>query len=156
MRLAVLPGDDIGPEITEAALAVLNTVDRAFSLGLKYDVHEVGMQAHKRWGSTLPDAALRAVREADGIVLGPAGMTAYPPGIGRRYQHPGNDQKAPRPLCQYSSSTHEARRARRPPRPRSHNRQREHRRLLCGQHGYCLGLFFVVRPSDPPRSRRAK
>jgi isocitrate/isopropylmalate dehydrogenase len=64
MRLAVLPGDDIGPEITEAALTVLDAMDRAFSLGLQYDVHEVGMRAHKRWGTTLPDAALRAVREA--------------------------------------------------------------------------------------------
>src|SRR3974377_2522613 len=78
MRLAVLPGDDIGPEITEAALTVLDAVDRAFSLGLEYEVHEVGMKAHKRCGTTLPDAALRAVREGDGIVLGPAGMTAYP------------------------------------------------------------------------------
>src|SRR5271166_6218291 len=78
MRLAVLPGDDIGPEITEAALTVLDAADRAFSLGLEYDVHEVGMKAHKRCGTTLPDAALRAAREADGIVLGPGGMTAYP------------------------------------------------------------------------------
>jgi isocitrate/isopropylmalate dehydrogenase len=30
MRLAVLPGDDIGPEITEAALAVLDAVGHAF------------------------------------------------------------------------------------------------------------------------------
>src|SRR3974390_2968830 len=79
MRLAVLPGDDIGPEITEAALTVLNAVDRAFSLGLVYEVHEVGMKAHKRCGTTLPDTALRAVREVDGIVLGPGGMTSYPP-----------------------------------------------------------------------------
>jgi isocitrate/isopropylmalate dehydrogenase len=79
MRLAVLPGDDIGPEITDATLTVLDAADRTFSLGLEYDVHGVGMQAHKHYGTTLPDAALRAVREADGIILGPAGMTAYPP-----------------------------------------------------------------------------
>jgi isocitrate/isopropylmalate dehydrogenase len=48
MRLAVLPGDDVGPEITEATLTVLDAVDRAFDLGLEYDVHDVGMKAHKR------------------------------------------------------------------------------------------------------------
>ena len=100
MRLAVLPGDDIGPEITDATLTVLDAADRTFSLGLEYDVHGVGMQAHKHYGTTLPDAALRAVREADGIILGPAGMTAYPPapdgginipGTIRRLHHPTNE-----------------------------------------------------------------
>ena len=93
MRLAVLPGDDIGPEITEAALAVLDAVDHAFSLGLEYDVHDVGMKAHKRCGTTLPEAALRAVREADGIVLGPAGMTAYPPASDGGINIPGTIRK---------------------------------------------------------------
>src|SRR3546814_11023272 len=37
------------------------------------------MAAHRRYGTTMPDAALAAARAADGIVLGPAGMTAYPP-----------------------------------------------------------------------------
>ena len=93
MRLAVLPGDDIGPEITEAALTVLDAVDRAFSLGLEYDVHEVGMKAHKRCGTTLPDAALRAVREVDGILLGPGGMTAYPPASDGGINIPGTIRK---------------------------------------------------------------
>ena len=34
MRLAVLPGDDIGPEIPEAALTVLDAVDRASVLNM--------------------------------------------------------------------------------------------------------------------------
>ena len=93
MRLAVLPGDDIGPEITEAALTVLDAVDSAFGLGLEYDVHEVGMKAHQRCGTTLPDTALRAVREADGIVLGPGGMTAYPPASDGGINIPGTIRK---------------------------------------------------------------
>jgi 3-isopropylmalate dehydrogenase len=84
---------DIGPEITEAALTVLDAVDRAFSLGLEYDVHEVGMKAHKRSGTTLPDAALRAVRETDGIVLGPGGMTAYPSASDGGINIPGTIRK---------------------------------------------------------------
>ena len=79
MKIAVLPGDDIGPEITDAALAVLEAVSRRYGLELAFDVHEVGMAAHRRVGTTMPDAALAAARSADAILLGPAGMTAYPP-----------------------------------------------------------------------------
>ena len=93
MRLAVLPGDDIGPEITDAALTVLDAADRAFGLGLEYDVHEVGMKSHKRCGTTLPDTALGAAREADGIILGPGGMTAYPPASEGGINIPGTIRK---------------------------------------------------------------
>jgi 3-isopropylmalate dehydrogenase len=79
MKIAVLPGDDIGPEITEAAVAVLDLADRRFGLGLSFDTHEVGMAAHRRFGTTMPESALAAARAAAGIILGPAGMTAYPP-----------------------------------------------------------------------------
>lgn len=37
------------------------------------------MAAHRRCGTTLPEAALAAAFAADGVILGPAGMTAYPP-----------------------------------------------------------------------------
>lgn len=79
MRIAVLPGDDIGPEITEAALTVLQEADRRFDLGLRFDVHEVGMASHRRIGTTLPDSALKACFDADAVLLGPGGMTDYPP-----------------------------------------------------------------------------
>lgn len=79
MRIAVLPGDDIGPEITEAALFVLDAADRSFGLGLNFNVHEVGMTSHRKTGTTLPDSAIQATFDADGVLLGPGGMTAYPP-----------------------------------------------------------------------------
>ncbi|HET7730693.1 MAG TPA: isocitrate/isopropylmalate family dehydrogenase [Usitatibacter sp.] len=79
MKIAVLPGDDIGPEITAAAVAVLERASERHGLRLAFETHEVGMAAHRRGGTTLPEAALAAARAADGIILGPAGMTAYPP-----------------------------------------------------------------------------
>jgi isocitrate/isopropylmalate dehydrogenase len=79
MKIAVLPGDDIGPEITDATLAVLEAADRRFDLDLGFDVVEVGMAAHRRTGTTLPPAAMEAARSADGIILGPCGVSAYPP-----------------------------------------------------------------------------
>ncbi|QHC71735.1 isocitrate/isopropylmalate family dehydrogenase [Rathayibacter sp. VKM Ac-2801] len=79
MKIALLPGDDIGPEISAAVRTVLDDVDRRFGLDLSIDEHEVGMAAHRRLGTTLPDDAIQACLDADGVILGPGGMTLYPP-----------------------------------------------------------------------------
>lgn len=79
MKIAVLPGDDIGPEITDAALGVLEAVDVMFGLGLEYEMHEVGIALHRKIGTTITPEIVAAAKRADGILLGPAGMTAYPP-----------------------------------------------------------------------------
>lgn len=79
MKIALLPGDDIGPEISEATRRVLTAADRRFQLGLHFDVHEVGMACHRRTGTTLPESVVHACLAADGVILGPAGMSAYPP-----------------------------------------------------------------------------
>ena len=42
MRLLVLPGDGIGPEITDATLSVLRAVDASLGLGLDLECREVG------------------------------------------------------------------------------------------------------------------
>jgi isocitrate/isopropylmalate dehydrogenase len=79
MRIAVLPGDDIGPEITEATLAVLEAADRRFALDLGFDMVEVGMAAHRNTGTTLPKDAVEMARNAHGIILGPCRVSKYPP-----------------------------------------------------------------------------
>ena len=79
MNIVVMPGDDIGPEIVRAALAALNAADQAFSLGLRLQTVDVGMASYRAHGTTLTDAALQAAIDADGVVLGPCGMTDYPP-----------------------------------------------------------------------------
>ena len=79
MRLLVLPGDGIGPEITDATLAVLRTVDTALGLGLELECREVGLAALAAEGTTLPEAVLAEARSADGIILGPVSHHAYPP-----------------------------------------------------------------------------
>jgi 3-isopropylmalate dehydrogenase len=79
MRIVVLPGDGIGPEITAATVAVLELVDQRLSLGLRFEQHEIGLASLKRSGTTLPDGVLEACRRADGIVLGPVSHHDYPP-----------------------------------------------------------------------------
>jgi isocitrate/isopropylmalate dehydrogenase len=79
MNLVVMAGDDIGPEIIAAAMAVVKAADAEFSLGLRFTDVEVGMASHRKHGTTLTDAALQAAIDADGVIVGPCGMTDYPP-----------------------------------------------------------------------------
>ena len=79
MKILVLPGDDIGPEITAAAVNVVERVSAQFKLGLQLSTEQVGMASHERSGTTLPDNVMKAALAADGVILGPCGMTDYPP-----------------------------------------------------------------------------
>jgi len=79
VRLVVMSGDGIGPEITAATLAVLDTVDRLLSLGLEFQEVPIGLQTLKSQGTTLPDASFAAAQQADGVILGPVSHNEYPP-----------------------------------------------------------------------------
>ena len=79
MRLLVLPGDGIGPEITAATLAVLEAADRGFKLNLSFEAREIGLVALKKHGTTLPQGILERAREVDGVILGPISHLDYPP-----------------------------------------------------------------------------
>jgi isocitrate/isopropylmalate dehydrogenase len=79
VKLLVLPGDGIGPEITEATLAVLDSASRKFDLRLEYEHREIGLVALKKHGTTLPKGVLERARELDGVILGPISHLDYPP-----------------------------------------------------------------------------
>lgn len=78
MKILVLPGDCIGPEITAATLTVLEAVDRRFNLGLRIEHGLVGFASLEKAGSTLTDETLDAIGAADGTILGPVHSMAYP------------------------------------------------------------------------------
>jgi 3-isopropylmalate dehydrogenase len=79
VKLLVLPGDGIGPEITRATLGVLEAADRRFKLNLAYETREIGFAALEKTGTTLPDGVLERAREVDGVILGPISHLDYPP-----------------------------------------------------------------------------
>jgi 3-isopropylmalate dehydrogenase len=79
MKLLVLPGDGIGPEITRATLAALDRASSKFKLGLEWQIEDIGLATLKARGSTLPDEVMRAANEAPGIILGPVDHLQYPP-----------------------------------------------------------------------------
>jgi 3-isopropylmalate dehydrogenase len=79
MRILVMPGDGIGPEITAAGLHVLETANKKFKLGLSYEHEDVGFASLEKHGTTLREALLQRGREVQGIVLGPQSHMDYPP-----------------------------------------------------------------------------
>jgi len=79
MRIIVLPGDGIGPEITAATLEILHAADSRFGLDLRFDVMDIGFASLKSQGTTLPDAVMDAATASDGVILGPISHLDYPP-----------------------------------------------------------------------------
>ena len=78
MHIVILPGDGIGPEITTATAKVLHLLNRAYSLGLTFESHDIGLVTLKSQGSAFSKSAMEACRSADGIVLGPVSHAVYP------------------------------------------------------------------------------
>jgi 3-isopropylmalate dehydrogenase len=71
MKLVVLPGDGIGPEIMAATVQVLEAASDRFGLGLQL-MHDVtGRESLQRHGATVTPALLEKVLAADGLMLGP-------------------------------------------------------------------------------------
>lgn len=78
MKILVLPGDGIGPEITKATLDVLQAADQALSLGLEFEEMDIGFASLEKVGSTCPDAVLERIPQVDGTILGPVSHYDYP------------------------------------------------------------------------------
>ena len=76
MKIAVLPGDGIGPEIVAQAVKVLRALAQD---GLKLEMEEalVGGAAYDAAGDPLPAATLKLAREADAILFGAVGGWQY-------------------------------------------------------------------------------
>jgi 3-isopropylmalate dehydrogenase len=79
VRILVLPGDGIGPEITCATLTVLDRANAKFGLGLQWQHDEMGFVTLKKEGTTLPARVMEAAKSCDGILLGPVSHLDYPP-----------------------------------------------------------------------------
>jgi 3-isopropylmalate dehydrogenase len=72
-KIAILPGDGIGPEIVAEAVKVL----RALELPLQMQEAKVGGAAYEVHGHPLPDATLQLARDADAVLFGAVGDWKY-------------------------------------------------------------------------------
>jgi 3-isopropylmalate dehydrogenase len=73
MKIAVLPGDGIGPEIVAEAVKVLEALD----LKLEMESAPVGGAAYEASGHPLPEATLKLAKEADAVLFGAVGDWKY-------------------------------------------------------------------------------
>ena len=79
MKILILPGDGIGPEIMAATGGALEALNDTHGLKLAFEERVIGLASLETEGSTLPDAVIEAIEAADGTVLGPVHTVAYPP-----------------------------------------------------------------------------
>ncbi len=75
MKIIVLPGDGIGPETVSVAVDALAVISQKFRLDLKLEHDIAGHDSLKLHGTTLRPHLLDAVKNADGLLLGP--MSTY-------------------------------------------------------------------------------
>jgi 3-isopropylmalate dehydrogenase len=77
IRLAVIGGDGIGPEVVAEALKVL----KAAAVTVDATTYDLGAQRWHRTGETLPDSAVEEIRGHDAILLGAVGDPTVPSGV---------------------------------------------------------------------------
>lgn len=77
-RVAVIPGDGIGLEVTRAALIVLHTAAAAFGLRMQTDDFDWGCEHYLKTGSMMPEDGLSILSEYDAILLGAVGDPTVP------------------------------------------------------------------------------
>jgi len=77
MKITVLPGDGVGPEVTREALRVLNAVASLHSIEIETTEALIGGTAIREAGSPLPEATIEAFKGADAVLLGAVGDPAY-------------------------------------------------------------------------------
>jgi 3-isopropylmalate dehydrogenase len=75
MKIIMIAGDGIGPEITAATKEVLNAANISFKLNLQIEDEIAGHESLKKYGSTVTGELLKKVNNADGLILGP--MSTY-------------------------------------------------------------------------------
>jgi len=72
-KIAVLPGDGIGPEVIKEAIKVLDRVSGNFGIGLSYSYADVGGAALDNHGEPLPEYTVKTCEDSDAVLFGSVG-----------------------------------------------------------------------------------
>src|SRR3989454_2955669 len=70
-KIAVLPGDGIGPEVVEATLMVLNAVQKVVDVRLELLKGEAGFDVISKYGTNLPPKTVEMIKKTDACLKGP-------------------------------------------------------------------------------------
>ncbi len=80
-KIAVMPGDGTGPEVTVEAVKVLKAAADKFGFKVDLTEFDFGGERYMRTGETLPDSGVEELRQFDSILLGAIGHPDVAPGI---------------------------------------------------------------------------
>lgn len=75
-KIALIPGDGIGPELTEATLPVINAIQSKLKINLKVIELEAGDKCYQKRGTALPKETIKAIKNSHTCLKGPVGETA--------------------------------------------------------------------------------
>ena len=78
MRIAVIPGDGIGPEVVPEGIRVLEAVGRKLDLEYEFTTHDWSCEHFRKTGAMMPDDGLDQLRDRDAIYLGAIGSPGVP------------------------------------------------------------------------------
>src|SRR5438552_294584 len=81
-KIAILTGDGIGPEVTDATIMVLDAVQKTGLVQLEYLKGDAGFDAIKKYGTNLPDKTIEMMRRTSACLKGPM-TTPEEPGTPR-------------------------------------------------------------------------
>jgi len=81
IKLAVIAGDGIGPEVVEQGLRILDAVSSKYGFSIEKKEFELGAKYWHKTGETLPDKTLEELKNFDVILLGAVGDPSVPSGI---------------------------------------------------------------------------
>lgn len=76
-KIAVLPGDGIGPEVIGESIKILDAIAEAFQYKFEFKYGLIGAEAIYQTGNPLPDETLKICKEADAVLFGAIGDPAF-------------------------------------------------------------------------------
>jgi 3-isopropylmalate dehydrogenase len=82
-RIASLPGDGIGPDVTAAAIEVLRACESRHGLEFHFDEYPVGAEEYRRNGNPLPEWVYEKLNDCHAVLLGAMGLpdVRWPTGV---------------------------------------------------------------------------
>lgn len=75
-KISLITGDGIGPELSESAVSVLNTINKKFDLKFEIIKLSAGDQALAETGKALPDETIDSIKQSDACLKAPVGESA--------------------------------------------------------------------------------
>lgn len=75
-KIVIIPGDGIGPELTNATIHILETIQERYNINLSLVSADAGDACFERKGVALPEETINLIKSSDACLKGPVGETA--------------------------------------------------------------------------------